>query len=204
MKTLHIVSAIALAASLGACKKDEGAGEPEQAAETDEAPTPEPTTPPEEPTEAEAPVVAEAQLQSAEGKNVSGAITFTELEDGKVRVEARVEGLTPGEHGFHVHETGDCSAPDFQSAGGHFAPKEQKHGGPDDAEHHAGDFGNITAGDDGTATASWEVDYVSLEEGQEEAVLGRAVVVHEGKDDLESQPSGDAGGRVACGVIELK
>ncbi|HLU65946.1 MAG TPA: superoxide dismutase family protein [Kofleriaceae bacterium] len=208
--TWKLFSAIALAAALAAagCKKDEKpAGEQPATGTETEAPTAE--TPPEQPTGEETPAAGEAQtaaaeLKPAEGSKVSGTVTFTE-KDGQVEVALDLQGLTPGDHGFHVHENGDCSAPDFKSAGDHFNPAGDPHGSPDDpaAKHHAGDFGNITAGEDGTVKTTKTVDFITVAEG-ERSVVGRAVVVHEKADDLKSQPSGDAGGRIACGVVEKK
>lgn len=143
---------------------------------------------------------AQAQLQSAAGKNVSGTVTFTRGPEG-VAVEGTLNGLEPGKHGFHVHETGDCSAADFSSAGGHFNPANVQHGAPTDEVHHPGDMGNLEVGSDGTATVSITMPELSMDEGDPAYVIGKAVVVHAKADDLKSQPSGDAGGRVACGVI---
>lgn len=142
---------------------------------------------------------ATAQLQSTEGNNVIGTVTFTS-ENGAVRVEADVSGLAPGEHGFHVHEFGDCSAPDASSAGDHFNPTNEDHGAPDDSVRHVGDLGNLEAGQDSTASYS-QVDSVITLSGQN-SIVDKAVVVHADADDLESQPSGNAGDRLACGVIE--
>lgn len=129
---------------------------------------------------------------------VSGTVTFTKADAG-VRVQATLKGLKPGDHGFHVHEFGDCSAPDATSAGGHFNPAGAPHAGPHDAQRHAGDMGNVTAAADGTAT----VDYVDPQGAFEGpgSVLGRGVIVHEKADDLKTQPTGNAGARVGCGVI---
>ena len=142
---------------------------------------------------------ATAQLQSTEGYDVTGTVMFTSV-NGAVRVEADVQGLSPGEHGIHVHEFGDCSAPDASSAGGHFNPTNEEHGAPQDSVRHVGDLGNLQAGQDSTATYS-RVDSVITLTGAN-SIVGKAVVVHSGADDFESQPSGDSGDRVACGVIE--
>jgi Cu-Zn family superoxide dismutase len=139
-----------------------------------------------------------AVLHPTEGSNVNGTVVFAEV-DGGVQVIAELQGLSPGNHGFHIHEFGDCSAPDATSAGGHFNPMGSPHAGPEDAVRHAGDLGNILAGSDGKARLEW-VDPVLRLSGQD-SVVGRAVVVHAGEDDLASQPSGNAGPRVACGVV---
>lgn len=147
--------------------------------------------------------VAVARLEPTEGNNVRGTVTFTP-EDNGVRVVANITGLSSGRHGFHVHETGDCSAPDASSAGGHFAPEGSPHGGPDDPrnERHAGDLGNIDVDASGVTTYD-RVDSLLTLSGAN-SIVGKAVIVHEGEDDLTSQPSGDAGGRLACGVIEMQ
>lgn len=144
---------------------------------------------------------AVATLEPTEGNDVRGRVTFTAT-DGGVRVVADLEGLDAGMHGFHVHEFGDCSAPDASSAGDHFAPQGSPHGSPDDpaAERHVGDLGNIEAGADGTARYD-RTDTVLTLSGPN-SIVGKAVVVHAGQDDLASQPSGDSGNRLACGVIE--
>jgi superoxide dismutase, Cu-Zn family len=134
----------------------------------------------------------------------SGSVSFRPV-DGGLEVHVQMAGLTPGEHGFHVHENGSCAAgPDGEAggaAGGHYAPMETPHGSPEDpaARRHAGDFGNLMAGADGTIDTTF-TDTVALLDGTT-GIVGHAVVVHAGADDLESQPSGDSGGRIACGVI---
>jgi Cu-Zn family superoxide dismutase len=143
-------------------------------------------------------VTAVAQLAPTDGSSVSGTVRFFAEERG-VRVIADLTGLIPGEHGFHVHENGDCSAPEASSAGGHFNPQGAKHGGREDAERHVGDMGNITAKADGTAHLEYVDPHLSLL--GDTSIIGRAVIVHAGRDDQQSQPSGDAGARVACGVI---
>ena len=144
--------------------------------------------------------VAYAELQPTEGNEVHGTVTFTQAPQG-VRISASIMGLSPGQHGFHVHETGDCSAPDASSAGGHFAPQDEPHGAPTDpaGQRHAGDMGNIEADDSGNATYERVDEVMSLSGAN--SIIGKAVIVHANPDDLESQPSGDAGARLACGVI---
>lgn len=145
---------------------------------------------------------AVATLSPTEGNDVRGRVTFAQIEDG-VLVVAEVSGLSEGMHGFHVHETGDCSAPDASSAGGHFNPAGSPHGPPNapDSQRHVGDLGNLEAGPDGTARYE-RVDPV-LQLSGPNSIIGKAVIVHAGQDDLESQPTGEAGGRLACGVIEM-
>jgi Cu-Zn family superoxide dismutase len=146
-----------------------------------------------------APLKAVAVLHPTAGNKVSGTVTFTEVADG-VQVRAEISGLTPGNHGFHVHEFGDCSAADASSAGAHFNPTKQPHAGPDAPERHVGDMGNVQAGASGKATLEYVDHQISLT-NDDRSVIGRSVVVHAKADDLKSQPAGDSGARVACGVI---
>jgi superoxide dismutase, Cu-Zn family len=141
---------------------------------------------------------AVAVLAPAKDGKAAGTLTFTKA-DGGVRISGRITGLNAGMHGFHVHEFGDCSAADFASAGGHFNPTSQPHAGPKDEHRHVGDLGNVEAAADGSVA----VDYTDpgLRFEGDKSILGRAVVVHANADDLKTQPSGNAGGRVACGVI---
>jgi len=148
--------------------------------------------------DAKAPETAIAVLHPTQGSSVKGSVTFSKAADG-VKVEGEITGLTPGKHGFHIHEFGDPSSPDGKSAGGHFNPTSEKHGAPDSEHRHTGDFGNIEAGADGTAKISYVDKQISF--SGEKSILGRGVVVHAKADDLKSQPAGDAGDRVAVGVI---
>ncbi|MBV1858584.1 MAG: superoxide dismutase family protein [Nannocystaceae bacterium] len=131
---------------------------------------------------------------------IEGSVSFESTADG-VRVLAEVRGLSSGSHGFHIHETGDCSAADFSSAGGHFNPHGHPHGGPSDPAHHVGDLGNLNADETGAAGLEAEPE-LNLDGQSPDSVIGKAVIIHGGTDDLKSQPSGAAGPRVACGVIE--
>lgn len=146
------------------------------------------------------PLSAICILHPTEGNNVKGMITFKQTDEG-ILVTANVEGLTPGLHGFHIHQYGDCSAPDGTSTGGHFNPTNKKHGSPNAEERHVGDLGNLVAGEDGTAHYEWTDNLISFTGPN--SILGRAIIVHAGEDDLVSQPTGTAGARVACGVIGL-
>jgi Cu-Zn family superoxide dismutase len=130
---------------------------------------------------------------------VGGKVVFTQMKDG-VEIAAEVSGLTPGEHGFHVHEFGDCSMADGKCAGGHFNPDGKPHGKPEAAERHVGDFGNLKAGADGKATYK-RVDKMITFSGAR-SIIGRSVIVHDMPDDF-SQPTGNAGGRIGCGVIGI-
>jgi len=146
-----------------------------------------------------APLKAIVVLHPTAGNKVSGTVTFTEVADG-VQVHADITGLTPGNHGFHVHEFGDCSAADASSAGAHFNPTNNPHAGPDATERHVGDMGNVEADASGKATLEYVDHQISLTT-DERSVIGRSVVVHVKADDLKTQPSGDSGARIACGVI---
>ena len=139
-----------------------------------------------------------AVLHPASGSQVMGTVTFTKTDDA-VQVVADVTGLTPGQHGFHIHEFGDCSATDATSAGGHFNPTHKPHGAPDAAERHVGDLGNLEADASGKAHLEWKDKVMKLT--GEDSIVGHAMIVHQKADDLKTQPTGNAGGRVACGVI---
>lgn len=141
-----------------------------------------------------------AVLTPAKGSKVSGTVKFSEA-FGKVKVVGDFKGLNPkDQHGFHIHEFGDCTAADFASAGGHFNPAVHEHGAPDAASHHAGDMGNVETNEKGEAHIELELEKVSIA-GKLNPLVGRAVILHENPDDLISQPTGGAGGRIACGVI---
>lgn len=162
---------------------------------------------------------AVAPLSPTLGNTAEGWVIFSQ-EEGGVRIQAEVENLEPGKHGFHIHENGDCSAGDASSAGGHYNPTDAEHAGPDADERHLGDLGNLKA--EAAENADEQADAESFEiEDEKDAVatynrsdskislsgdtsiIGRSVIVHGGEDDLESQPSGAAGPRLACGVIQL-
>jgi Cu-Zn family superoxide dismutase len=130
--------------------------------------------------------------------HVQGTVTFTQTDAG-VEISGEITGLTPGKHGFHIHEFGDMSSADGMATGGHFNPEGHKHGGPHDADRHAGDFGNIEAGADGKATIKMTDKMISL--SGPGTILGRALIVHAKEDDLKTQPSGNAGDRIGQGVI---
>ena len=142
---------------------------------------------------------ASAKLAPTAGNATAGTVTFTRAGD-RVRVVAEVSGLTSGPHGFHVHEKGDCSAPDATSAGGHFNPGSQPHGNPAVGAHHAGDMPMLVADASGKASLDVTLPTISLGSGAN-GIVGRSVVVHKDPDDFKSQPAGNSGARVACGVI---
>jgi Cu-Zn family superoxide dismutase len=142
---------------------------------------------------------AVAVLHPSSGSKVTGTVTLSKQAEG-VQIQAEITGLSPGNHGFHIHEFGDCTATDASSAGAHFNPTHKPHAGPDTPERHVGDMGNVQADASGKATLKYVDHQISLTD-DERSVIGRSVVVHEKADDLKSQPSGDSGARIACGVI---
>jgi Cu-Zn family superoxide dismutase len=145
-------------------------------------------------------VKAIAVLNPASGSKVTGIVAFTKVESG-IKVVADVQGLTPGKHGFHVHQYGDCSAATGESAGGHFNPEGKPHGAPTSKERHVGDLGNITAGEDGKAHYEWTDQMIAFE--GRDSIIGRGLIVHANADDFVTQPTGNSGPRVACGVIGI-
>lgn len=142
---------------------------------------------------------ATCTLESKSGSKVTGTVTFTKVGNA-VQVIADISGLTPGKHGFHIHEKGDCSAADASSAGAHFNPGAHKHGGANAGERHEGDLGNIEADASGKAHLDWKSTDMTL--SGPNSVIGKSVVVHEKEDDLKTDPSGNSGARQACGAIE--
>jgi superoxide dismutase, Cu-Zn family len=155
---------------------------------------------PDEAMQVDPPVEAEALLHDARGDQV-GSITFSSGPAGGIHIRGWVDlpELGEGRRGFHVHETGRCDAPDFETAGDHFNPDDSPHGGPNDPpeERHAGDLGNLQLDPDGRIEVERTDLHLDLE-----GIVGRSVVVHEDEDDLETDPDGNAGDRVACGVIQ--
>ena len=141
---------------------------------------------------------AVAVMVPTDGNTAAGVVTFEQTDAG-VRIVATMSGLSEGNHGFHVHQYGDCSAADGTSTGGHFNPVHMHHAGPDEEVRHVGDLGNITADADGNATYD-RVDTVLAFSGPT-SIIGRGLIVHAGEDDLTTQPTGGAGARIACGVI---
>jgi Cu-Zn family superoxide dismutase len=194
---------ICLLLPLAACNRDKAP------APAPEAPAPETAVPAGEADAGSAPMeslepspppaAAAAALKPASGSQVNGTVSFTENTDG-LRIVADISGLTPGTHGFHVHEKGDCSDPEAKSAGDHFNPGAKAHGAHDAPVHHAGDLGNLEADAKGQAKLERVVKGVSL--SGPDGLIGRGLIVHANADDLKTQPSGNAGARVACGVIE--
>jgi Cu-Zn family superoxide dismutase len=152
------------------------------------------TTPPPDP------LKASAQLRPTKGNKTFGEATFEEAGD-KVRIVVFVQGLKPGqEHGLHIHETGDCSSGDGMSTKGHFNPYGKPHGLPDSSERHAGDLPALKANKPGRASVHADVDIITLKPGPA-SIIGRSIIVHADPDDYKTQPTGNAGARIACGVI---
>jgi len=150
---------------------------------------------------ADAPRRATAGLTPTAGNKAAGEVIFEQLPNGKLRVTAQVIGLKPNqEHGFHIHEVGNCSSGDGMSAKGHFNPYGKPHG-PPGTEHHAGDMPSLKADAGGRARLRAELDVVTLTPGPAN-ILGRAVIVHAKPDDYSTQPTGNSGARIACGVIK--
>jgi Cu-Zn family superoxide dismutase len=140
---------------------------------------------------------ARADLEPTKGNSARGTVTFEQVGD-KVRVSANLTGLKPNaEHGFHVHEKGDCGSGDGMSAGGHFNPAGKSHG--HDGEHHAGDMPNLMSDSHGNAAATFETTGIAVGSGAD--IVGKGLVVHRDPDDYKSQPAGNAGPRIACAVI---
>lgn len=196
-KSLIVTSAFALLLAVGCAPKsepseDEGMNEPA----TEEV------TQPVELAEEAGPAEATATLKTADGTEV-GTVTFTEdAAGGSVQISANFHGVAAdGMHGFHLHENGECSAPDFTSAGGHFNPDGVDHACPPTTPRHAGDFGNVDI-TGGSGTLEETSDLLTVNAGAN-SVVGHAVILHGGEDDCTSQPSGNAGPRYACGVVTL-
>lgn len=193
-KSLFVLSVFALVLALG-CAPAEEPAEEEALGEVEEVEEPAETT-----VETDA-TTATATLTTADGTEV-GTVTFTETPAG-VQVSADFHDVAgDGNHGFHVHETGECSPPDFTSAGGHFNPENVDHACPPTTPRHAGDFGNVSISG-GTGLLDLTTDLVTVAPG-DTSVVGKAVILHGGEDDCTSQPSGDAGARYACGVVEVE
>ena len=154
------------------------------------------------PPESQTPVGANAPLKPTQGHSVRGNLSLNS-DRGGVGIAGMIEGLQPGaEHGFHIHEKGDCSAPDASSAGGHFNPTKQPHGNPNaKGTRHLGDMVNLRADDKGVAKVNVFIDGATLHTSEPTNLVGKAIVVHQKPDDYSSQPSGNSGDRVACGVI---
>lgn len=142
------------------------------------------------------------EMESKSGSNATGTVTF-EQADGEVMMTANISGLEPGTHAIHIHENADCSADDATSAGGHWNPTNEKHGKwGDDEGYHKGDIGNFEADAEGNGSISMSTDEWCIGcDNPDKNIMDKGMIVHQGADDFESQPSGAAGGRVSCGGI---
>lgn len=148
------------------------------------------------------PITATATLEPRSDSEARGTVRFEEGNDGSVTVHVDITNAFPGPHGFHVHAKGDCSAPDATSAGDHFDAAGNPHGAPNASSHHSGDFGNLIAGTNGEIKTRFTTRSITVSPG-ETSVVGRAVILHGKQDDLTTQPSGNAGPRISCGVVNL-
>jgi superoxide dismutase, Cu-Zn family len=194
MKATNLGLAIAGTLLLVACSREQPAGAPRE---------PEPTTaaPAEKTTATEPAHEAVAQVAPTQSNTVTGSVALDSSPQG-VHITGSIQGLKPdAEFGFHVHEKGDCSAPDGSSAGGHFNPTQAQHGNPTGSTHHAGDMPNIKSNAEGVAQVDTTAAGTTLHGEAATDIMGKAIVVHEGADDYTTQPSGNSGKRVACGVI---
>jgi Cu-Zn family superoxide dismutase len=146
------------------------------------------------------PLRATASLQPTKGNKAIGEVTFEQV-GGKVRMIANVARLKPGQaHGFHIHEVGDCSSGDGMSTKGHFNPHGKPHGNPSGSERHAGDLPALNADKAGRAKLDVQLDIITVGPGPA-SIIGRGLIVHADPDDYKTQPTGNAGARIACGVI---
>ncbi|HKU15685.1 MAG TPA: superoxide dismutase family protein [Steroidobacteraceae bacterium] len=195
MRTTHPGIAIGLILLLAACSRQQPEGaqrQPEPAAAV-----------PAEKSDAPAAAAPEAAVQVAptQGSTVTGSLALASSPQG-VHITGSIQGLKPdAEFGFHIHEKGDCSAPDASSAGAHFNPTQAQHGNPTSGTHHAGDMLNIRSNGEGVAQVDVTAAGTTLHGDPSSDVMGKAVVVHESPDDYTTQPSGNSGKRLACGVI---
>ena len=144
---------------------------------------------------------ATAKLESRNGSQVAGSVKFVQVGD-MVRITGEVTGHTPGAKGWHIHDKGDCSDPKAMSAAGHFNPHGQKHGAPTAVMRHAGDLGNLEFNSQGGVTINVTVGGISVSKDKPDGIIGRALIIHMAPDDLKTDPTGNAGGRAACGVIQ--
>jgi Cu-Zn family superoxide dismutase len=142
---------------------------------------------------------ASANLKATQGNSASAVVHFRQMK-AAVLITAEAQGLAPGPHGFHIHEKGDCSAPDATSAGGHFNPLGKPHGEPAQPEHHAGDMPMLVADASGKAQLEARLEGLTIGSGATD-IVGRSIIIHTAPDDFKTQPTGNSGARVACGVI---
>jgi superoxide dismutase, Cu-Zn family len=187
-------SSIVVALLLAACSREQPEGAPRQPDDATAAPA-------EKTSAAEPAHDAVAQVAPTQGNTVTGSVALAPASAG-VHITGAIQGLKPdAEFGFHIHEKGDCSAPDGSSAGAHFNPTQAQHGNPTGSAHHAGDMVNIRSNSEGIAQVDTTAAGTTLHGDPTTDVMGKAIVVHESPDDYTTQPSGNSGKRVACGVI---
>lgn len=201
MRLIHSTLFLASALALSACSQN---SEPNATPAT----TPEATPPAAASVDPAAPpamqtVHATAELAPTKDSQVKGSVSFSNV-DGRLHASGQLSGLKPNsEHGFHIHEKGDCSAPDGSSAGGHFNPGHADHGSVSADPHHGGDMPNIKADAQGNAVIDGPVSSnVNIGKGDDFDIVGRGLIVHADPDDYTSQPTGNAGARLACAVIQ--
>jgi Cu-Zn family superoxide dismutase len=154
------------------------------------------------------PALAQSKLvvhiKNSDGQD-AGTATFKQLKDGKLSIKLSLKNIYFGQHAVHIHEHPICNAPDFKTAGGHFNPAGKQHGTLNPLGHHNGDLPqNVSIGEDHTGEASFKVDYLSLDPSAPDSILangGTSIIIHEHADDMKTDPTGNAGNRIACGVI---
>ena len=143
-----------------------------------------------------------AVIGPTSGSDLTGTAIFTQNGD-TITLTIEIQNVSPGLHAVHIHATGDCSAPDGTSAGGHWNPTNVAHGKWGEGEFHLGDIGNITVSEEGIGTIELTTNLWEMGTGSDLDIVGRGIIVHAGADDFTSQPSGNAGARIGCGAIEL-
>ena len=142
-----------------------------------------------------------ADLKTGTGQD-AGTVTFKQEKKG-VQVKIELKNLPVGEHAVHIHAAPHCDAPDFKTAAGHFNPTSKQHGFENPQGHHAGDLPqNVSVGENHMGEASFKVDYLTLAPGAPNSILGHSIMVHEKADDMKTDPTGNAGNRIACGTID--
>jgi Cu-Zn family superoxide dismutase len=192
-------SVLAMVGAMAGCSQEEAAPPAQETPATTASSQPATTPPPSDGGAAGA--QHRVDLMPGQGGEVAGALDLVSS-DGAVVMTGVVSGLKPGSrHGFHIHEKGDCSSPDFKSAGDHFNPTSQPHGNPAMPPHHLGDVPNLEADEVGKAPVNARIEGVTLGDQGPNDLVGRALVVHAEEDDYKTQPSGNSGDRIACGVI---